>query len=69
MFCAQCGKPIFDQPKFCSYCGAPVDAPPQPTNTFEALFGEPAPTGASTPTPVPPGLFDRVRSLFRPSAR
>lgn len=69
MFCAQCGKPIFDEPKFCSYCGAPVDAPAQPANTLEALFWGKAPASASAPPPAPPGLFDRVRSLFRPSAR
>jgi predicted amidophosphoribosyltransferase len=68
MFCAQCGKPIFDQPKFCSYCGAPVDAPAQPANTFEELFWAKAATGASALPPPPPSFFERVKSLFRPSA-
>ena len=69
MFCAQCGKPIFDQPKFCNYCGAHIEAPTHNGGTIDALFWEKAPAAASAPLPAPPNLLQRVKGLFRPSAR
>jgi len=76
MFCAQCGKPFFDEARLCSSCGAPVGAPTEPAGSFapvlsaKASDGEASAQAASGTGSAPPSLIERVKNLLlHPTAR